>query len=60
MVPNYLILLPNSEGKSRGGDEQLVYRFVSNLNKYNSFLKLQPIRDYIIDEIKKIIRIKMF
>lgn len=56
MDTNYIILLPNSEGKNKGGDENLTYRFVSNLKKYNSFIKLQSSRDYIIDEIKKIIR----
>lgn len=56
MDSNYVILLPNSEGKNKGGDEKLTYRFVSNLKKYNSFMKLQSSRDYIIDEIKKLIR----
>lgn len=53
---NYLILLPNSEGKKEGGDVDLAYRFVSNLKKYNHFIKLQPQRDLIVDEIKRVIR----
>ncbi|MFP4402360.1 MAG: peroxide stress protein YaaA [Candidatus Nanoarchaeia archaeon] len=55
-MTNYMILLPNSEGKVSGGDEEITYRLVSNLKKYNHFIKLQPQRDYILDEIKKTIR----
>lgn len=53
---NYILLIPNSEGKIEGGDINQVYRFISNLKKYNSFVKLQPQRDLIIDEIRRIIR----
>ncbi|MFT4244010.1 MAG: peroxide stress protein YaaA [Candidatus Woesearchaeota archaeon] len=53
---NYIICIPNSEGKASGGDENLIYRFVSNMKKNNYFLKLQPQRDLIIDEIKRILR----
>ena len=53
---NYIICIPNSEGKVSGGDENLIYRFVSNMKKNNYFLKLQPQRDLIIDEIKRVLR----
>lgn len=51
-----MILIPNSEGKIEGGDVDLAYRFVSNLKKNNYFIKLQPQRDLIVDEIRRIIR----
>ena len=53
---NYIICIPNSEGKVSGGDENLIYRFVSNMKKDNHFLKLQPQRDLIVDEIKRLLR----
>lgn len=54
-MTNYLILIPNSESKQKGG-EDLTYRFVSNLKKYNSFIKIQPYRDSIVREIRRFIR----
>lgn len=55
-MSNFVILIPNSESKHSGGDESLTYRLVSNLEKYNTFKTLQPHRDLIIDEIKRVIR----
>ncbi len=55
-MSNYIILIPNSESKHFGGDESLTYRLASNLQKYNFFKTLQPNRDLIIDEIKRLIR----
>lgn len=54
---NYCLLLPNSEGKAKGGNGSLTYRQVLNEEKYNRFFKLQPSRNLIIDEVKSIIKI---
>jgi len=55
MKTNYLILLPPSEGKNKGGDENKPYRMVQNLKKFNEFIFLNKDRELIQEELKKII-----
>lgn len=48
-MANYLILLPPSQGKTKGGTEELPYRLVENLSKYNSFKELSNLRSEIYE-----------
>ena len=54
-MTNYLILLPTSENKKKGGDESQPYRVVENLKKYNSFIKLQFDREEIYNKLREAI-----
>jgi hypothetical protein len=44
-MTNYTILLPPSEGKTQGGNEELPFRLVDTKKEYNSFRDLQANRD---------------
>ena len=57
MVNNYLILLPPSEGKNKGGDESKPYRIIQNLKKYNTFISLNSEREFILEKLKQLISI---
>lgn len=55
MEQNYLILLPPSEGKEKGGEDSKTYRFICNLRKYNRFITLRDERDYIYNKLREAI-----
>ncbi len=48
-MANYLIVLPPSQGKTKGGSEELPFRLVENLSKYNSFKELNNLRSEIYE-----------
>lgn len=53
-MTNYIILLPPSEGKTKGGDENKPYRMVQNLKKYNFFTNaLGTEREFLYTSLKK-------
>ncbi|MCA9497407.1 MAG: peroxide stress protein YaaA [Nanoarchaeota archaeon] len=54
-MTNYIILLPPSEGKQKGGDESKVFRLVQNQKRYNYFISLRSDREYIYDKLRKAI-----
>jgi cytoplasmic iron level regulating protein YaaA (DUF328/UPF0246 family) len=55
---NYIILLPNSEKKTKGGNEDKVYRFVKNLRKNNYFLnRIDNERNFIYSKLKELISV---
>lgn len=51
-MKDYIILLPPSEGKTKGGDETKIYRVVKNLRKYNNFNFLEIEREYIYNALR--------
>lgn len=53
---NYTILLPPSEGKKQGGDENKPYRITQNLEKYNYFKNLNSQRELIYDKLRESIQ----
>lgn len=50
-MKDYTILLPPSEGKISGGDENKPYRLVENLKKYNSFTSLINPRSHLYEQL---------
>lgn len=50
-MANYVLFLPPSEGKTKGGSEELPYRLVENLPRYNSFASLNIARTHIYEEL---------
>ncbi len=54
-MENYIILIPNSETKLSGGDEEKVYRVIKNLKKYNYFLNIENERNYLYSKLKEVI-----
>lgn len=54
-MTNYIILLPPSEGKLKGGIESKIFRVVQNQKKYNEFISLRSDREYIYDQLRKAI-----
>ncbi len=56
-MTNYIILLPPSEGKKKGGDESKPYRIVENLRGSNSFIELNLTREFIYDKLREAISV---
>lgn len=52
-MTNYIILLPPSEGKAKEGNENKPFRLTENLKKYNSFISLNPDREFLIVSLKE-------
>lgn len=52
-MTNYTILLPPSEGKESGGNEEKPFRVTQNLKKYNSKKYLEIERDFIYDSLRR-------
>lgn len=55
-MANYIMLLPPSESKNKGGDETKPYRLTENLEKYNYFKKLNSQREFIYDKLRETIQ----
>ena len=52
-MTNYILLLPPSEGKTKGGNEEITYRQVENSEQYNFFLSLQFDRQEVYNKLRK-------
>lgn len=55
-MTNYIILLPPSESKNQGGNEEKPYRITENLEKYNYFKNLNSQREFIYDNLRETIQ----
>jgi cytoplasmic iron level regulating protein YaaA (DUF328/UPF0246 family) len=54
-MTNYILLLPPSEGKTKGGIEDLSFRRVENSKQYNSFIELQNVREEVYNKLREAI-----
>ena len=54
-MTNYTILLPPSEGKTKGGNEEFPYRRAENLKEYNSFKSLTFDRQELYNTLREAI-----
>lgn len=56
-MTNYIILLPPSETKNKGGNNDKIFRFVKNLKQSNYFLNLETQREFIFAKLREVISI---
>ena len=50
-MANYVLFLPPSEGKTKGGSDEVPYRVAENFSRYNSFTSLTIPRSDVFEEL---------